>query len=809
MNASSGPKLLTIGVVLAGVLVLGVAVPVQALHFGPGGAAAAPTIAEIDWTRRAGRLASASSMARQALRVAERALATKSTAPPAKVPGTEVDAASGVKPATMTARLQVDRLRFALAVLLVTRDQDPGRQVRGREAAKLLEAVAAEAFGLPDRRLVWLARAHLASGEDDKAKAVIAKFLAADDDSDEAEELRLALGAMAAKAQDYEALTAATDPLMGRGVGIHYRAAALVLRANALEDRKGSTPEETEAIQADFVSITKRLLVEFPGEPGSQNLDDEILKSLSKSERYKRALNLMEAWDYAEARTIFEALRKEGYRTGAARWKIAEISIFKLRDDMPKGREALSTWVRRSKARGREKALYWTMRAFVKDDHYDDARKLLKVLSEDYPGGEYQERVDFYKGWLPYDEGNCNKAMPLMVAYMKTHRAKADGMRAPYAWCRMRKGQWKAAMRALGRQLRKDHPLKRGRSLYWQAYVLDKQGLREEALVKLAQLQQRFPLTHYGMLGLQLKARFEGRDPAASKQPWPAGGGIARWTHEPAAVAWEWPSLSGRKAQRFQRVRNLVAVGELDIARAEYARIRGAVERTVSKEQRLPFIIFMGHQVQDHKTGWRLATGGSFSKKTGMPDAADPEWLLAYPQAYRPLIERLGRKYRVDPNFTYGIMRHESAFKPSAVSHADAVGALQMIKPTAKLCAKDLNRKLDWRDFAKPRVGFEYSLFYLGKHRRIWGGALIPTAASYNAGPEPVARWLKAHQGKPLAFVVEEYVYKEARNYARRVAEHALRYLYLYQPDERLRADTLDSLYPAGGQRPPPAEVGY
>ena len=132
-----------------------------------------------------------------------------------------------------------------------------------------------------------------------------------------------------------------------------------------------------------------------------------------------------------------------------------------------------------------------------------------------------------------------------------------------------------------------------------------------------------------------------------------------------------------------------------------------------------------------------------------------------------------------------------------------------MIKPTALLCAQELGKPFDWTDFAKPRVGFEYSLFYLSKHKTVWGGLLLPTAASYNAGPRPVSRWLQAHTGKPTAFVVEEYVYKEARNYTRRVAEHTLRYLYLYEPDAARRAQVLDALYPTAPQPAPPADVGY
>ena len=604
--------LLVVGVAIG--ISLGVPQTAAGVAFGLTGAQGAPTIAEIDRVRRSGDLSRAETMARQALRVAP----------------------DGQRP---------DRLRFVLAVLLIT-------QERGyNEAATLLEAVEESAMGLSDRRWLWLSRAYLGAGQREGALKAIAAYLPSDRSSDEAYELRLARarliansrtsspGAGAVSELGPEPLKDATEALVSRKAPPYYRAEALRLRADAMRGPAKGDPEVAKALDA----IERQLLVTFPSESATRR-DGLALspKALSRSERFKRGLNLMAAWDYEKARDTFEALRGEKYRSGAARWKIAEISIFKMRDDMERGREALSTWVRRKDARGREKATFWTMRAFVKEDRYDDARKLLTVLDEDFKGGEYQERVDFYSAWLWYDQGDCKKALPLMRLYMETHRKTASKMRVPFSWCLIRQKRWRRAYRALNRELRRDHPLHRGRALYWQAYVLDKMGRRDDALVRLDKLNARFPLSHYGMLGLQLRAAFEGRDQRASAQPWPSGGGLARWRLEPGVEAWRWPKLAPRQQARFQRIRELVAIGDVDRARREYERIRSAVEKRVPKSKRLRFQVFMGHQVEDHKIGWQRATGSSFSTKTGMPDPEDPDWMLAYPQAYRPLIERLG-----------------------------------------------------------------------------------------------------------------------------------------------------------------------
>ena len=141
-------------------------------------------------------------------------------------------------------------------------------------------------------------------------------------------------------------------------------------------------------------------------------------------------------------------------------------------------------------------------------------------------------------------------------------------------------------------------------------------------------------------------------------------------------------------------------------------------------------------------------------------------------------------------------MRQESRYKPSAVSARDAIGALQMIPQTAILCGEKMGTPYNALTFMDPRVGFPFSAFYMAKHQTKWKGQLLLVAASYNAGPSPVARWLRENRDAPMPFLIEEFSYNEARVYTRQVASHTLRNLWLYETNAERRGEVLDRMFP-------------
>lgn len=195
-----------------------------------------------------------------------------------------------------------------------------------------------------------------------------------------------------------------------------------------------------------------------------------------------------------------------------------------------------------------------------------------------------------------------------------------------------------------------------------------------------------------------------------------------------------------------------------------------------------------------------------------MPSAPSPKALhsvMAYPRAYKEVVLETTGEFGLPPELMWSIMRQESRYKPGAVSHTDAVGALQMIPATARLVAAELGVTYDLRTFFRPEVGFRYSAFYMRKLLDTYEGMFVPMASSYNTGPGPIARWFRKNPEASFPWLIEEFEYNEGRNYGRKVAEHMLRYLYLYEPDVKRRGEILDKMFPLNRDIQLAEDVGY
>jgi hypothetical protein len=325
---------------------------------------------------------------------------------------------------------------------------------------------------------------------------------------------------------------------------------------------------------------------------------------------------------------------------------------------------------------------------------------------------------------------------------------------------------------------------------------------------KLKKLRARFPLTYYDILGQQLLATWEGRSPKASELPWPEGGGLDTGALRSDKV-WSWARPKGSLAKTFRTVQRLVFMDEIDLARKLYGTIRDRGEQSVPASKRQAFVFNMTYEVEDFKHGWDIGTGRRLSGLGALPEQADLKWALGYPQAYGGLVSRLGNEFDIPDDFIWGIMRQESRYSPAMISAKDAIGALQMIPQTAILCAKEMGTEYNQATFADPRVGFPFSAHYMARHNRIWQGQLLLTAASYNAGPTPVARWLRENPETSMAVFIEEFSYNEARVYTRQVASHTLRNLWLYEPDPERRGPILDAMFPVSLNYDVATATGY
>ena len=161
--------------------------------------------------------------------------------------------------------------------------------------------------------------------------------------------------------------------------------------------------------------------------------------------------------------------------------------------------------------------------------------------------------------------------------------------------------------------------------------------------------------------------------------------------------------------------------------------------------------------------------------------AKKPEALaLMYPRAYRQTVEASAAQVGLDPFLAWAIMRRESGFRPEVVSSADARGLMQIIPPTAKAIALELKTTTPAPDdLYAPEINVRFGTWYLSALLDRMGHPAL-CAASYNAGPSAVSRWVAQRGLLPLDEWIEEIPFKETRGYVKQVLADYVVYQQLY-----------------------------
>ena len=108
--------------------------------------------------------------------------------------------------------------------------------------------------------------------------------------------------------------------------------------------------------------------------------------------------------------------------------------------------------------------------------------------------------------------------------------------------------------------------------------------------------------------------------------------------------------------------------------------------------------------------------------------------LAAEPPVVEPIIEAAERKH-LEPELLVALAWHESRFNPDAVSHAGAVGVMQVMPGTLDWIADELDRTLDPRDPADNALA---AAAYLDRLLSAHDDATLALIA-YNQGPTALA----------------------------------------------------------------------
>jgi soluble lytic murein transglycosylase len=174
-------------------------------------------------------------------------------------------------------------------------------------------------------------------------------------------------------------------------------------------------------------------------------------------------------------------------------------------------------------------------------------------------------------------------------------------------------------------------------------------------------------------------------------------------------------------------------------------------------------------------------------KISDVPVAA---WKALYPLPYEAALRREAAKNDFDPMFAAGLIRQESTFQADAVSHANAIGLMQVLPKTGKLLAKQLKVRYTKDKLFEPEYNIELGMVYIASLVR-QTGALEYAAAAYNAGEDRIAAWKAERNYEEIPELVESIPFTETREYVQVVLRNTEVYRMIYgQPSVATQAAT-------------------
>jgi len=300
-----------------------------------------------------------------------------------------------------------------------------------------------------------------------------------------------------------------------------------------------------------------------------------------------------------------------------------------------------------------------------------------------------------------------------------------------------------------------------GRARYWRARTLYDLGRIPEAVLQYEEVVSKGPLDYYAQQALSRLAEID--SPTVKRV-------FLQLEDDRPQESLVFTRRIEMNHPCFKRAIELLRVWEVELAKQEL-RWMGALGSKADSDM-LWLVAAMFDQVGAFVESTNLARRRLRAFATRAPKAdARAMWRIAYPRAYHPLIENVGKQFGIPAAFLRAVAREESGFEPTAVSPAHAYGLIQLIAPTARRHARELGLPSDPASLKLPEINLPIGASFI---RYLWrryqsNPAVVP--AAYNAGQGAVDRWLKERPEQDLDTWIESIPYPETRRYTRRVLQ--------------------------------------
>jgi soluble lytic murein transglycosylase len=534
----------------------------------------------------------------------------------------------------------------------------------------------------------------------------------------------------------------------------------------------------------------RTILLRFPTHPHAVEalrlLSLEAPPTFTFEEQLQRVQALVAQGAPTEALSQLDAMTPP---TGKEqRGATARVALVRAQALLAKGREAdafaaLDLAVDQGRPGTAAEAMMTKARRLMRAQDHVQARALMLALDAKYPDNGNADDAAYLGAWLSLADGRAAQAVTDFDAFEARHAdsKKRDEARWFRAWALFRDGRLESGRNSLD-ALVQDFPRSSlvPQARYWSA--------RFAQLGRLKQVNTRVEAEDGGSLTVA-RAVTDGGNPidvaAEYRDVTLAFPGTLY-----AALAMERLRELGREPPQLftDRPRSLTVKTPASLALATELSRAGLLKDAAEEVSRVVGTVSTG---EDALTlGHALQQLGEFGAAHGLAarwlwgpvyTGRRPEALaLMYPRAFQEVVEARAAEVQLDPFLAWAIMRRESGFRPDVVSSADARGLMQIIPPTAKQIATELKRPTPAPDdLYAPELNVRFGTWYLSALLERMGHPAL-CAASYNAGPSAVAKWVSQRGTLPLDEFIEEIPYKETRGYVKQVLADALIYQQLY-----------------------------
>ena len=410
-----------------------------------------------------------------------------------------------------------------------------------------------------------------------------------------------------------------------------------------------------------------------------------------------------------------------------------------------------------------EQALLSAGNMYLLKRDYDHAIDYFRELQERFPKGTHASYAHWKAAWLAFRQGRTDEARKGFEDQIALY---SDSNEVPNA-------------------------------LYWRARIAEEDGNPAMARAFYQKLSDRFRNYYYAEFGRQRLKALSGAASEAKKE------NVAKESSEKEASDEESsPKEDPPHYALLDRVGSLPTAGKITAAdppddnlRVERARLlsNGGLADAAVRELQAAASQEDGawappEMARVYQDGGRYDRGIEIMKRTtpnyfavDLPDLPRPYWEALFPKAYWADLRKYSVLNGLDPYLVASLIRQESEFNAMALSHANAVGLMQLLPRVGKTVAKQVKLKgYSAPQLFTPAVNLELGTRYFKEMVDKYNGQFEYALAAYNAGTDRVGDWLgQGHYRDPQEFV-ESIPFTETREYVQAILRNANVYRQLY-----------------------------